>query len=254
MSTYASPQAYREAAVLTASPVQLVVMLYDGVERFLRQAEVVMGEGNVAQALRPYPQYQLINWRAWPIGNSIYHSLQVKVDKRFTSGSLFRVFYTRSKLINNGAENGQNGGDGGNPQNPINTVKLERTVSADDVPNTFVFSYSYQLPFGRNMSHGFVRYLISGWTLNGLLRYESPRPLRITMNNDLSGILFNGLKRPNVVSNANPEPINRSDFDPNRDRYLNKAAWSDPGPLQFGNTPREDAHIRGFARVKIGEE
>ena len=50
MSTYASPQAYREAAVLTASPVQLVVMLYDGIERFLRQAEVVMGEGNVPHA------------------------------------------------------------------------------------------------------------------------------------------------------------------------------------------------------------
>ena len=50
MSTYASPQAYREAAVLTASPVQLVVMLYDGVERFLRQAEVVMGEGVIVQA------------------------------------------------------------------------------------------------------------------------------------------------------------------------------------------------------------
>jgi flagellar secretion chaperone FliS len=50
LSTYASPQAYREAAVLTASPVQLVVMLYDGVERFLRQAEVVMVEGGVAQA------------------------------------------------------------------------------------------------------------------------------------------------------------------------------------------------------------
>jgi flagellar protein FliS len=50
LTTYASPQAYREAAVLTASPVQLVVMLYDGVERFLRQAEAVMGEGLVAQA------------------------------------------------------------------------------------------------------------------------------------------------------------------------------------------------------------
>jgi flagellar protein FliS len=50
LSTYASPQAYREAAVMTASPVQLVVMLYDGVERFLRQAEVVMAEGNVPQA------------------------------------------------------------------------------------------------------------------------------------------------------------------------------------------------------------
>lgn len=50
VSTYASPQAYREAAVMTASPVQLVVMLYDGAERFLRQAEVVMGEGAIAQA------------------------------------------------------------------------------------------------------------------------------------------------------------------------------------------------------------
>ena len=35
---------------MTASPVQLVVMLYDGVERFLRQAEVVMVEGDVAHA------------------------------------------------------------------------------------------------------------------------------------------------------------------------------------------------------------
>ena len=35
---------------MTASPVQLVVMLYDGVERFLRQAEVVMAEDNVVQA------------------------------------------------------------------------------------------------------------------------------------------------------------------------------------------------------------
>jgi flagellar secretion chaperone FliS len=50
LSTYASPQAYREAAVLTASPVQLVVMLYDGIERFLRQAEVVMGEGDIPKA------------------------------------------------------------------------------------------------------------------------------------------------------------------------------------------------------------
>jgi flagellar secretion chaperone FliS len=50
LSTYASPQAYRDAAVLTASPVQLVVMLYDGVARFLRQAEVAMAECNVAHA------------------------------------------------------------------------------------------------------------------------------------------------------------------------------------------------------------
>jgi flagellar protein FliS len=44
MNPYASPQAYRDTSVLTASPEQLVVMLYDGAVRFLRQAEVAMDE------------------------------------------------------------------------------------------------------------------------------------------------------------------------------------------------------------------
>lgn len=49
MSTHlaASPQAYRESAVLTAPPERLVVMLYDGARRFLYQAAVTMRTGDV---------------------------------------------------------------------------------------------------------------------------------------------------------------------------------------------------------------
>ncbi len=50
MNPYASPQAYRESSVLTASPEQLVVMLYDGAGRFLRQAEAALGEGALGHA------------------------------------------------------------------------------------------------------------------------------------------------------------------------------------------------------------
>jgi flagellar protein FliS len=45
MNPYASPQAYRASSVMTASPAQLVVMLYDGAGRFLRQAEIAAEEG-----------------------------------------------------------------------------------------------------------------------------------------------------------------------------------------------------------------
>ena len=38
----ASPEAYRRESVLAASRSQLVVMLYDGARRFLRQAAVAM--------------------------------------------------------------------------------------------------------------------------------------------------------------------------------------------------------------------
>jgi flagellar secretion chaperone FliS len=51
MNPYASPQAYRSSSVMTASPGQLVVMLYDGAGRFLRQAEIAAEEGAWRQAM-----------------------------------------------------------------------------------------------------------------------------------------------------------------------------------------------------------
>ncbi|HEX3517440.1 MAG TPA: flagellar export chaperone FliS [Solirubrobacteraceae bacterium] len=45
-----SPQAYRQGAVLAASREQLVVMLYDGARRFLRQSAVAMRAGEIERA------------------------------------------------------------------------------------------------------------------------------------------------------------------------------------------------------------
>ncbi|HEX6621614.1 MAG TPA: flagellar export chaperone FliS [Solirubrobacteraceae bacterium] len=50
MNPYARPNAYRENSIMTASPEQLVVMLYDGAGRFLRQAEGSMIDGSWLQA------------------------------------------------------------------------------------------------------------------------------------------------------------------------------------------------------------
>jgi flagellar secretion chaperone FliS len=48
MSTsVATPNAYRESAVLSAPPELLIVMLYDGARRFLYQAGVAMGAGQI---------------------------------------------------------------------------------------------------------------------------------------------------------------------------------------------------------------
>ena len=88
--------------------------------------------------------------------------------------------------------------------------------------------------------------LLKGWTVNGILRYDSGRPLLISMNNDLAGLLFNTTKRPNRNSSESGVATFQGGFDPNRDRYFNRAAWSDPGALQFGNAPSRDGTVRGF--------
>ncbi len=54
MTTYAAnpTRAYREQSVLTATPGQLVVMLYDGCLRFLTQAAHAMRDGDRREADR----------------------------------------------------------------------------------------------------------------------------------------------------------------------------------------------------------
>jgi flagellar secretion chaperone FliS len=48
MSNLATPpRAYREGAVLSAQPEQLVVMLYDGARRFLHQGAIAMSDQQV---------------------------------------------------------------------------------------------------------------------------------------------------------------------------------------------------------------
>jgi flagellar secretion chaperone FliS len=52
MNAYAtsSHASYRESAILTAPPEQLVIMLYDGCHRFLLQAISAMREGSIVEA------------------------------------------------------------------------------------------------------------------------------------------------------------------------------------------------------------
>jgi flagellar protein FliS len=46
----ASHAAYRRGTVMAATPTELVVLLYDGARRFLRQGAVAMGEGEIERA------------------------------------------------------------------------------------------------------------------------------------------------------------------------------------------------------------
>jgi flagellar protein FliS len=45
-----SHASYRESAILTAPPEQLVIRLYDGIHRFLLQSAAAMREGRIAES------------------------------------------------------------------------------------------------------------------------------------------------------------------------------------------------------------
>jgi hypothetical protein len=210
--------------------------------------------GTVAQALRTYPQYQNILWRDVPLGSSMYNALEVVLEQRYSHGLGFRVGYTYSRLNNDGSESGQGGDAGANGavQDPSCPHKCEWGLSRDDTPHVFLVGFTWEVPFGKGLSSRAGRFALGGWNLAGALRYESGRPLNITMDNPLGSLLFNGQRRPNRVSGTTA--VKRDNFNPNipTERYFNAAAWSDPGldpatanPL-LGNAPRRDGSVRAF--------
>lgn len=203
----------------------------------------------VAQALRLYPQYQNIIWRDEPLGSSMYNALEVVLEQRFKHGLQFRAAYTYSKLHNDGSETGQSG-DGRNVriQNPACPHSCEWGLSDDDTPHVALFAYTWEIP-GAKHYQGAAGALLGGWNLSGVLRYESGRPLNITMDNGIfGGLLFNPQRRPDRAKGTSAKAkVQGSFYNPLAQNYFNSAAWSDPGPNQpFGNAPRVDGTARGF--------
>jgi hypothetical protein len=200
--------------------------------------------GDLAQALRLYPQYHNVLWRDVPLGSSMYNALEVVLEQRFSHGLQFRVGYTYSRLNNDGSETGQ-GGDGANGavQNPACPHTCEWGLSRDDTPNVFLVGYTYELP-GAKKFKGAAGALLGGWNLSGALRYESGRPLNIFMNNTLGGLLFNGQLRPDRVKGASAV-ASRSGFNPIIDSYFKSGAWAAPAGT-FGTAPRRDGSVRGW--------
>ncbi len=214
--------------------------------------------GTAAQALRAFPQYREILARSLPIGRSIYHAFQLKLDKRFSNGFQSRVAYTWSRLINDGGESGQSAfGSSGNAwqgsglQNPLDVHQGERSRSLDDVPHTLVFAYTYELPFGPGkkfggQSSGVAAKIIGGWSFAAIQRYQSGRPMSIAMDNAAFGpALFNGGRRPNKVGGGQGNV--GGDFDPATDRVVLASGWENPGDNSpFGSALRLDPDVRTF--------
>src|SRR5260370_24400712 len=74
-------------------------------------------------------------------GDSTYHSLQAKLEKRFSGGFSFLGSYTFSKCLD-----GPGSEEGGSPAFYLD--RLYKGPCSFDVPHNFVTSYVWELPFG----------------------------------------------------------------------------------------------------------
>jgi hypothetical protein len=230
------------------------------------------GGATLAQALRPFPQYQAINTDCCleNIGQSTYNGLLVKLERRFSAGLTLLASYTWSKTLTDAdsalpAFAGFMGG--GTVQNSYN-LDGEKALSYQDIPHTFVLSYLYELPIGPHkkfLSHGgAVGKVLGGWEVGAVHRYQSGSPVSFGCATGAPG--FDGCIRFNRVQGqplTNPvpqtgDPRNWHLFNGNPD-VLNatgsSGAFQNPNflvsttnlPYTFGNLPRTTGEFRADA-------
>ncbi|MCI0390197.1 MAG: TonB-dependent receptor [Acidobacteria bacterium] len=134
-------------------------------------------------------------------GQSTYHSLQLRVERRFAKGLSFLAGYTWSKSIDDISGIGTGADD--RAQDSYN-LRAQRAVSNFDITHRFTLSATYDLPFGKGRSFfsqalPVVSALISDWQVNSIMTWQSGLPFTVTVGSfDPVAQISN--RRPDVIS------------------------------------------------------
>jgi hypothetical protein len=112
-------------------------------------------------------------------------------------------------------------------------------------------SWAWDLPFGKgqkllNSTSPVLNAIVSGWKLNGFVKYNSGVPLSIAGGaGSLTQVGYS--QRGNAVAGVSPYiTTNPRDFDPAKSKYLNAAAFEKTTSFSFGNLAPTLSWVRGF--------
>jgi hypothetical protein len=205
--------------------------------------------GSVAQALRPYPQYQTLTSYLAKLGKSSYNALELHLRQRFNNGLSLDLNHTWSKNLGYAdTVNIAVGGVNNLLENAYN-LKAERSLLPNDVPQAFVAAWAYDLPLGAGHRFGagnsVARALLGGWSVSAIQRYQSGTPLQIYSDNNLP--LFNYVQRPNTVPGQDPQTsIGIGSFNPTVNRRINLNAFTAAPAFTFGNSAPTLGNLRNF--------
>ncbi len=155
------------------------------------------GAGTPAQvnARRPYPAYGTISFYKWD-GNSRYHSMQTKLQQRYSHGLSFLLSYTYSHSIDD-INNRTNAFD---PQ-------TARGSSSFDLRHRLAFSPVWELPFGNGkdfLTTGTISKIAGGWQLSPLVQWQTGNPLTATLSGNYSNS-GGTTDRPDIISDPNAD-------------------------------------------------
>ena len=177
--------------------------------------------------------------------SSVYNSLQLQVQRRFSRGLTFQVAYTYGRAIDEVltssafATSTQNG-----LQNPDNR-HAERGRGDFDTQQRMVSSFLYEIPGPRG---GVARSVLGGWELGSIITLQEGRPFHVDAGRDRS---LTAVRHDRAQVVGSPHlPSNRSRGEKIAE-WFNKEAFALAPVGSFGNSGRNNLQGPGLINVDV---
>ncbi|BCS32777.2 hypothetical protein TBR22_A19990 [Luteitalea sp. TBR-22] len=182
---------------------------------------------NIA-ALRPYKGYGVIRLSE-NAGRSIYNSLQISADRRYTNGLKVGFAYTLSKSEDNGSD-----------KRNVLWNTYDDTIfwgpSSFDRRQILNFYYIYDLPIFRDQTT-LMGNLLGGWQISGATFMRSGTPFTVGQSaQDIAGVGDAGFGQP--WSQTGPSSTNFQLYTGPGTEALDTSVFVRPANGTFGNSPR----------------
>jgi hypothetical protein len=190
-----------------------------------------------SRMLTPYPHFGTVSFIDHA-GYSWYHSLQTRMEKRFSRGYTMQMAYTWSKAM-----------EAMEFLNSTDPMPYE-SLGGIDRRHRLTGSGQWELPFGRNRrwgagSHALVNFFLGGWQLNGVYQRQSGAPM------GFGQALFVGDSSKIVLPKDQRGPdrwFNTSVFDTNTSQRLANNIRT--APLRYSNNRLDSQRRLDLSMIK----
>jgi hypothetical protein len=195
-------------------------------------------------ARRPLQGFQTID--RWFHGlNANYNSLQVSINKRYSSGFTILASYTWSKAMDYQSIN-QAAGDAA-LSDPFNFF-FSRGQTDQNRTHRFVTSFLWDLP-GQKLGSAAARAILADWKLSGIVTLQSGRPFSLRATGDpLAGISG---ARVDLIGVGNPVLDTSRSKGAKVAEYFDVTRFRNPAPNTWGTLGRNVLTGPGFSNTDL---
>jgi hypothetical protein len=191
---------------------------------------------NLNQGLQPaYPQFKYVTLYRNNVGNSTYHSLQARLEKRYSAGLTFTAAYTYSRLIDDAGavfDSAVLTGPVINYQAADSfNRRLEKDVSTGNIPHIFSAS---------------LVYMLRDWEFASIFRAQAGSPVAVTQSPNLNAFAGYGIQRPNRIADPRLPADQRS-----TGRWFDTSAFRLAPQLTVGTSSRNPVVGPGYRSIDV---